>query len=107
MEKLKLMLINIFTRRTKMDSLITDLKKAEKILSEYSGGYSGEYLSAEEFHTDLVDRIKKLESGDESVVEDLWIWFAPTCQWDDFVGNIDIGERIFQRLNKIKNKASR
>jgi hypothetical protein len=55
----------------------------------------------------LVDRISKLESGEESVIEDLWIWFAPTCQWDDFVGNIDLGERIFQRLNRIKNKASR
>ncbi len=99
--------MNIFTNRTKISSLITDLKKAEKILSEYSGGYSGEYLSTEEFHEDLIDRIKKLENGDESVIEDLWIWFAPTCQWDDFVGDIDLGERIFQRLNKIKNKASR
>ena len=50
--------MNIFTNRTKISSLITDLKKAEKILSEYSGGYSGEHSSAEEFHTDLVDRIK-------------------------------------------------
>ena len=90
-----------------MKALISDLKKAEMILSQYSGGYSGEHLSAEEFHKDLVDRISKLESGEESVIEDLWIWFAPTCQWDDFVGNIDLGERIFQRLNRIKNKASR
>jgi len=85
-----------------MNSLIADLKKAEKILSQYSGGYSGEHLSAEEFHKDLVDRINKLENGDISVIEDLWIWFAPTCQWDDFVGNVDLGERIFQQLNKIK-----
>jgi hypothetical protein len=85
-----------------MEALIADLKEAEKILSEYSGGYSGEHLSAEEFHRDILDRIKKLESGDESVIEDLWIWFAPTCQWDDFVGNIELGERIFQRLNKLK-----
>ena len=90
-----------------MHSLITDLKKAERILSEYSGGYSGEHLSTEEFYTDLVDRIKKLVNGDESVIEDLWIWFAPTCQWDDFVGDIDLGETIFQQLDKIKNKASR
>ncbi len=90
-----------------MHSLITDLKKAERILSEYSGGYSGEHLSTEEFYTDLVDRIKKLVNGDESVIEDLWIWFAPTCQWDDFFGDIDLGETIFQQLDKIKNKASR
>ena len=90
-----------------VDSLIADLNKAEKILSTRSGGYSGEYLSAEEFHTDLVNRIKKLSDGDESVIEDLWIWFTPTCQWDDFVGNVELGERIFQRLNTIKNQASR
>ena len=96
------MLMNIFTNRTKMEALIADLKEAEKILSEYSGGYSGEHLSAEEFHKDILDRIKKLESGDESVIEDLWIWFAPTCQWDDFVGNIELGERIFKKLDKLK-----
>ena len=99
--------MSIFTNRSKVNSLITDLKKAENILSEYYEGYSGEHLSAEEFHTDLVGRIKKLVNGDESVIEDLWIWFAPTCQWDDLVGDIDLGERIFQQLNKIKNKASR
>ena len=101
------MLMNIFKKRNKVVSLLSDLKKAEKILSGYSGGYSGEHLSAKEFHTDLADRIKKLENGDENVIEDLWVWFAPTCQWDDFVGDIDLGEKIFQQLDKIKNKASR
>ena len=96
------MLMNIFTNPIKMELLINDLKKAEKILSEYSGGYSGEHLSAEEFHKDLLDRIKELEKGDENVIEDLWIWFAPTCQWDDFVGDIELGEKIFQQLDKMK-----
>jgi len=94
--------MNIFTKRTRMESLIVDLKKAEKILSEYSGGYSGKHISAEEFHKDILERIKRLENGDKSVIEDLWIWFAPTCQWDDFVGNIELGERIFQKLDKLK-----
>ena len=97
--------MNIFTKWNK-SSLIKDLKKAAEILSEYSGGYSGEHLSAEEFHQDLVDRITKLENGDDSVLEDLWIWFAPTCQWDDFVGDVDLGERIYQKIIKFK-KASR
>jgi hypothetical protein len=96
-------LINKF----RFKSLISDLKIAERKLSEYSGGYSNEHLSAEEFHIDLVDRIKKLELGDLSVIEDLWIWFAPTCQWDDFVGDINLGERVFQKLNRMKKKACR
>jgi len=90
-----------------MNNLISDLKKAEKILSEYSGGYSGEYWSAEEFHKDLVDRISKLENGDEAVIEELWTWFAPTCEWDDFVGDVNLGERIFQQLNKRRPKLRR
>ena len=93
-------------RKYRIKCLIKDLKKAEKILSEYSGGYSGEHISAEEFHKDLMDRIEKLERNDESVLVDLWIWFAPTCQWDDFVGDIALGERIYQRINKIKKSAS-
>lgn len=84
-----------------MKNLLIDLKQAEKIVSEYSGGYSGEHLSAEEFHKDLVDRINKLENGDMSVIEDLWIWFAPTCQWDDFVGDVELGEKIFRQLNRL------
>mgnify|MGYP001795342216 CR=1 FL=1 len=90
-----------------MNNLISDLKKAERILSEYSGGYSGEYLSAEEFHRDLVDRIGKLENGDETVIEDLWIWFAPTGAWDDFVGDINLGERIFQQLDLLRKKTEK
>ena len=105
MVKLKVMLMNIFTKWNR-NSLIKDLKKSAEILSEFSGGYSGEHLSAEEFHQDLIDRIIKLENGDDSVLEDLWIWFAPTCQWDDFVGDVNLGERIYQKIIKLK-KASR
>lgn len=85
-----------------IQSLINDLKEAEKILSEYSGGYSGQYISAEEFHKDLKDRIFKLENGNEAVLEDLWIWFAPSCQWDEFVGDAILGERIFQQIIALK-----
>lgn len=96
--------MSIFTNHTKIASLIIDLKKAGKILSEYSGGYSGKFLSAEEFHKDLLDSITKLENGDNSVIENLWVWFAPTCQWDDFVGDIDLGEKIFQKLDEINTQ---
>lgn len=85
-------------------SLINDLKEAEKILSEYSGGYSGQYRSAEEFHKDFKDRLFELENGNEAVLEDLWIWFAPTCQWDAFVGDALLGERIFQQITTALKK---
>ncbi|MGY6648086.1 hypothetical protein [Wenyingzhuangia sp. IMCC45574] len=86
-----------------MNSLLTDLHKAEQILSEYSGGYYGKHTSAEEFHRDLVESIQKLSNGDTSVVYNLWLWFAPTCQWDDFVGDVVLGEKIFQQLDSLRN----
>lgn len=88
-----------------MEKLLFDLNEAAQILSQYRGGYSGVYLSAEEFHTSLVERIKKLENGDRSVMDSLWVDFAPTCAWDDFVGNVEMGNRVFERLDKL-NKNS-
>ena len=90
-----------------MKSLIKYLKKAEVKLSNYSGGYSGKILSAEEFHSKLKVSIAKLEGGDERVIDELWLWFAPTCAWDDFVGDIELGELIWNELDKIKKKKSR
>lgn len=83
-------------------SLINDLHKALEILSEYSG----EYASAEKFYCDLRDRVQKLEHGDDSVIAELQTWFTPTCQWDDFVGNISLGEHIFQKINGLKKAGS-
>jgi len=91
------------TSKNYTQSLINDLKEAEKILSEYSGEYSGQNFSAEEFHKNLKDRIFELENGNKAVLEDLWIWFAPTCQWDEFVGDVPLGERIFQQIITLKN----
>ena len=85
-----------------MQILISDLKLAEKIVLKYSGGYSGTHLSVEEFHRDLRERILMLEQGEKDAIDDLWGWFAPTCQWDDFTKNIELGEKIFQQLSKLK-----
>ncbi|TAJ13172.1 hypothetical protein DMA11_09735 [Marinilabiliaceae bacterium JC017] len=82
--------------------LIKDLHTTEKLLSEYSGGSSGKFLSAEEFHTALVDKIDDIEFGNQTDLSELWIWFASTCAWDDFVGEEgqELGNRIFARLDK-------
>ncbi|MFK7032195.1 hypothetical protein [Flavobacterium oreochromis] len=86
-----------------MESLLKDLHQAATILSEYTGGYSGKYTSAETFHKDLVNKIQKLENGDKSVLPQLWHWFAPTCQWDDFVGTVALGEQLFQKLERLSS----
>jgi len=85
------------------EPLIDLLKRAEKQLSQYSGGYSGEYLDAKDFHKDLVEAIKRYEEGDESQLKRFWGWFAPTTCWDDFVGGegLGLGNEIFERIDKM------
>ncbi len=66
--------------------LIELLDKAEKLADEFQGGYSGQFLSAEEFHQALFDSINKLKQGDNTQLNKLHIWFLPTSCWDDFIG---------------------
>lgn len=79
--------------------LICLLEKAEEMASHYSGGYSGEYLTAEEFHKDLKYAIIDYKNGDDSKLDKFYFWFAPTCQWDDFVGKE--GERLANKIFEI------
>ena len=94
--------INIF-KPTK-ERLIRLLEKSEKMASNYSGGYSGHHLSAEEFHQDLKVAIRKYKNGDDSQINEFYFWFAPTCAWDDFIGKEGehLGNQIFGILTKMK-----
>ena len=88
--------------------LLDDLHTTEKMLSEYKGGYSGEFLSAEEFHEALIEAIDDIEFGNQIDLSRFWIWFAPTSVWDDFVGEagLELGNKIFERVNKWKKARS-
>jgi hypothetical protein len=77
---------NLMTTQTNYTKLIGLLDKAEKLASEFQGGYSGQFLSAEEFHQALFDSINKLKQGDNTQLDKLHIWFLPTSCWDDFIG---------------------
>ena len=84
--------------------LVEDLHKAEKLLAEFKGGYSNHFDSAQDFHSNLVDYIDDIEYGNRIDISELWIWFAPTCDWDDFVGldGLELGNRIFERVDNWK-----
>jgi|GEM_PF-889439 len=69
----------------KIEGLIKLLDKAENLAGQFTGGYSNNFLSAQEFHAALKDSIKKLKAGDNDQLNELWLWFAPTCDWDDFI----------------------
>ena len=79
------------------------LDKAEKMASEYQGGYSGKFLSAKEFHKALFESISKLKTGDTTQLDQLHIWFLPTSCWDDFIGTegLNLANEISELLSKL------
>jgi len=83
--------------------LIQLLDKAENLASEFTGGYSNQFFSAEEFHKALFESINKLKQGDKTQQEILQLWFAPTCSWDDFVGRDgqDLANEIYEILSNL------
>jgi hypothetical protein len=94
---------------TDIIKLIELLGKAEHLAGQFSGGYSGQFFSAEEFHAALVDSITKLKNGDNSQLDQLNIWFLPTSCWDDFVGRDgqDLANEISDLLVKMTENETR
>lgn len=74
------------TIQTENKKLIELLEKAEKLASKFQGGYSEQFLSAEDFHQALLDSINKFKQGDRTQLNQLRIWFLPTSCWDNFIG---------------------
>jgi hypothetical protein len=91
------------TTQSDYTKLIDLLDKAEKQASEFQGGCSGQFLSAEEFHKALFDSINKLKQGDKTQLDELHIWFSPTSCWDDFIGKDgqDLANEISRRLSTL------
>jgi hypothetical protein len=93
-------LLSFLKKNRLKKELISELKKACEIASYHEGGYSGDFLDATEFYQVLKIAVIAFENGDNSRVKDLWIWFAPTTTWDDFIGTegIDLGNSIFSKI---------
>ena len=79
------------------------LDEAEQLAGQFSGGYSNRFSSADEFHQALTKSITELKQGNTAVLYDIWIWFAPTCDWDDFIGRDgqDLANKIYSLLCKL------
>ena len=86
--------------------LIMLLDWAEMLVGQYSGGYSGQFLSAEEFHHALQESISKFKQGDQSQLNKLHLWCLPTSNWDGFVGKDgeDLGNQITEILSRLTAK---
>ena len=90
--------------KSKIQKLLILLDEAEQLVGQFTGGYSNRFIGAEEFHSALKISIQKLREGETTEIETLWIYFAPTCSWDDFVGleGMELGNEIFELLDAIK-----
>ena len=53
------------------------LDKADRIANKFQGGYSGQFLSGEEFHKALSESIKKLRQGDKTQIYICVLGFCP------------------------------
>ncbi|MFZ6774024.1 hypothetical protein ACO0LB_15040 [Undibacterium sp. SXout7W] len=83
-----------------MNELLAELKKAHELASQFSGGYSERFFGAEEFAKALDIAVSELENGNNVVVEDLYLWFLPTSDWDDFIKleGLELGQRVSDLL---------
>lgn len=93
-----------YWKKWELFELIEDLHKAEKLLSTCKAGYSGEFISAEDFHRAFVDELYNIEFDNVADFTLMWRWFMPNCIWDDFTGTegLELGSRIFARLDRWK-----
>jgi len=89
-----------------LSTLINKLEKAEKLLSEFRGGYSGEFLSAQEFHSAFKNSLEALKKDKLDSLSQFYFWFLPTSTWDDFTNGdgLELGNEIFSILTAIRKK---
>ncbi len=94
------------TINLKLEQLYLLLDKAEDLVGKFTGRYSNHFFSAEEFHTALTECITKLKTGDTDQLDNLWLWFAPTRDWDDFTreDGQDLANKIFLLVSDLKNE---
>ena len=92
------------TDNSKLERLFKLLGEAETLVKDFTGGYSSNFFSAQEFHAALSASIIKLKEGSEDQVNDLWVWFAPAGDWDAFTHREGeaLGNEIFQLLTDWK-----
>jgi hypothetical protein len=89
--------------KVKLENLIALLSEAYQMALEYEGGYSDNFFNATEFQQALAESIENLKNDNYvSEIKKLVAWFSPSCDWDDLVGDEEMGNKVFSELLKIK-----
>lgn len=70
----------------------------DPILSSYRSG-----IAIADFIASAMIAIQNETLDDETSLE-LWRIFAPTCDWDDCIGEINTGNDIFEILNSMRKR---
>jgi len=85
-----------------LNKLILLLNDTEQLVSQFRGGWSDHFLSAEEFHKALKSSIERLKQGELEELNTLFLWFSPSYDWDDFTNGegLERGNQIFAILYK-------
>ena len=95
------------TDNSTFSKLLELLDKATETVKEYSGGYSGSFLSAADFHKELKLAVDRLKTNDMTDLTKIHIWFLPTSTWGDFVGmdGLHLSNSISDLVVKIINES--
>ena len=95
---------NQLSYQEKISTLLELLDKAEKLSYQFSGSYSNNFISAQEFSRALSESITKLKEGDKNQIDSLYNWFSPTCDWDDIIGKEgeELANNIFELLSQLR-----
>lgn len=89
------------------DDLLRQLQtlpeEAEAIAAGYTGGQSSSFASAEALTKAIHLAVLKLRFKDKSDIPSLYLWFAPTGNWDSIIGPActDTGNKIFAILEAL------
>jgi hypothetical protein len=97
------------SKENKLCNLLHDAASMLEALGDspiYSSYHSGPHLA--EFLRERIAEIQGKSLSYESKTE-LWGIFAPTSDWDDVIGDVSLGNKIFELIDKlygdeIKNK---
>jgi hypothetical protein len=65
--------------------------------------FSTRYNSGPDIAAFIRARLDGVSNNSLSLAEkrEMWTIFAPTCTWDDSVGDVDLGERVFELLDEL------
>lgn len=80
---------------------------AAEMLAAGEASYLGEHDTCAGLGRFIAFKTEALLSGCKSAARDLWLVFAPTCDWDDVGGSMDLANEIFEQLGRLCDGQSR